>query len=314
MNSTVALVGTGLIGRGWAILFANAGYTVQAYDADPRASTVAHEAIAANLDMLLAEGMIASTRELSARISFLTSMETAVRGASYVQESVTEDIEIKRTTFEKLSRLCGPDVILASSCSSISPERFMATAVTPGRCLIAHPFSPPHLIPLVEIVPTRWTSEQTLSRTHALMAELGQEPVRIHKSVTGFVVNRLQAAVINEALHLVADGVIEPSDLDRCMSHGLGLRWAFIGPFETMELNAANGFRDYVSKFGNVYRAILDDMGIRESWSKAAIDAVELSRRAMLPDLSRIPLRQLWRDNMLVKLAKLFRGAHLGRA
>lgn len=314
MTRTVALLGAGLIGRGWAILFANAGYDVRVYDTGAQAPVTAREAIAANLRVLEAEGMIRDARALLERIAFAPTLKAATEGACYVQESITEDVVAKRAAFEELGSLCAPEVILASSCSGIPPEQFIAGTRARERCLIAHPFSPPHLIPLVELVPTRWTSPVALETTRSLMLSLGQRPVLIHKPVHGFVVNRLQAAVINEALRLVGDEVIDAADLDLCMSQGLGLRWAFMGPFETMELNAPGGFSDYVTKFGGTYRAILTDMGIAGSWSRSAIDTVERARRATLPELQQIPARRLWRDQMLMKLAKLLRGPRLGKA
>jgi L-gulonate 3-dehydrogenase len=312
MSRSVAIVGCGLIGRGWIILFANAGYLVRAYDESEPALARAAEAVQANLQLLEQEGMIDSAEELLSRVRFCAMMKEAVEGAEYVQESVPEVLETKRAVFMELGRLARPDAILASSCSTIPPELFLADVSHCERCLIAHPFSPPHLIPLVELVPTRWTSENTLLRTRELMVELGQAPVLIRKAVVGFAVNRLQAAVINEALALVEEGVIEPADLDLCMSQGLGLRWSFLGPFETMELNAPKGFMEYATKFGGVYRSILDTMRVDRPWSPRAIDAVESWRRAELPAETDVVRRRLWRDHNLMKLAKLFRGPRLG--
>jgi L-gulonate 3-dehydrogenase len=309
---SVGLVGSGLIGRGWMILFANAGYEVRAYDVSDEARASAADAVRANLELLEQEGMIDSAQALLQRIHFCTTMAEAVDGAEYVQESVHEVCAAKRAVFLQLGRIAAPEIVLASSCSTIPPEQFLADVEHRERCLIAHPFSPPHLIPLVELVPTRWTNERTLQRTRELMISLGQTPVLIRKPVVGFAVNRLQAAVINEALSLVDEGVIAPADLDLCVSQGLGLRWAFLGPFETMELNAPKGFMDYASKFGGVYRSILDTMRVDRPWSARAIAAVESWRRAELPSESDVVRRRLWRDHNLMKLAKLFRGPKLG--
>jgi L-gulonate 3-dehydrogenase len=312
MSRSIALVGCGLIGRGWMILFANAGYQVRAYDDSLEALTRASEAVQANLQLLEQESMIDSAAELLSRLRFCSTVAEAVDGVEYVQESVPESRETKRSVFLELGRLAARDAVLASSCSSIPPEEFLADVAHRERCLIAHPFSPPHLIPLVELVPTRWTSEDTLRRTRELMIELGRVPVLIRKAVLGFAVNRLQAAVINEALSLVDEGVIAPADLDLCMSQGLGLRWAFLGPFETMELNAPKGFKDYATKFGGLYRSVLDTMRVDRPWSQHAIDLVESWRRAELPAEADVVRRRLWRDHNLMKLAKLFRGPRLG--
>lgn len=311
MDRAVALIGCGLVGRGWMILFANAGYEVRAYDTSERARRTALDAVKANLELLERERMIASAAELLGRVRLCASLAEATDGAGYVQESVPETVECKRAVFSELGRLAPPHAILASSCSSIPPQQFLEEITGPERCLIAHPFNPPHLIPLVELVPSRLTSEQTLRRTRELLEELGQRPVLINKPVVGFAVNRLQAALINEAISLVADGVIEPEELDLCVSQGLGLRWAFIGPFETMELNAPNGFLDYATKFAATYRSILDTMRVDRPWPTEALARVESWRRTVLPAEGDISRRRLWRDQNLMQLAKLYRGEKL---
>ncbi len=312
MNEPVALVGGGLIGRGWAMLFANAGRNVRIYDADPQASSRAMPAIEANLRLLQQEGMIASAEAVLGRIQFSRKLTDAVEGANWVQESVFEDVNLKGRVFRELGELTGPEVVLASSCSSIPPDTFMADARHRQRCIIAHPFSPPHLIPLVEIVPSSWTSPEVIERTNAQMRALGQRPALIRPPVVGFAVNRLQAAVINEGIALVEDGVISPEDLDACMSQGLGLRWAFLGPFETMELNAPLGFKAYVEKYCGLYRSLLDEMRTDRPWGESAIDAIDQSFRAARPNEDDVTQRRLWRDHNLMRLAKLFRGPRFG--
>ncbi len=312
MSEAVALIGSGLIGRGWAMLFANAGWDVRLFDADPGAAARALPAIAENLRLLEGEAMIASADALMGRIRFTSTLAEAVADASWVQESVFEDAAIKASVFHDLGELTGPDVVLASSCSTIPPDVFLCDVRHRERCLIAHPFSPPHLIPLVEVVPASWTNQDVIARCSAVMESLGQRPVIIRKPVVGFAVNRLQAAVINEGLSLVADGVISPEDLDACMSQGLGLRWAFIGPFETMELNAPEGFKAYVAKFGHVYRNMLDDMRTDLPWSADAVNEIERWRRAAYPKEADVTRRRLWRDHNLMRLSKLFRGPRFG--
>ncbi|MEX1148204.1 MAG: 3-hydroxyacyl-CoA dehydrogenase NAD-binding domain-containing protein, partial [Sphingomonadales bacterium] len=293
-------------------LFANAGWGVALYDHAEGAACEAVKAISRNAALLETEGMIASRDALMERLTIAASLEEVTDSALYVQESVTENAAVKQSVFNELGRITGEDVILASSCSTIPPQAFLEEARHPERCIIAHPFSPPHLIPLVEIVLTRHTSAAVATRTRTLMQEIGQKPVLIRKPVVGFAVNRLQAVVINEALHLVREGVISPQDLDICMSQGLGLRWAFMGPFETMELNAPNGFRDYVTRYGEIYRAILDDVDIETPWRGQAVDLVEAWRRRDYPGADDVTERRLWRDHNLMKLARLFRGPQLG--
>jgi 3-hydroxyacyl-CoA dehydrogenase len=312
MSRIVTLVGSGLIGRGWAMLFANAGWQVHIFDADSDAAARAMPAIEGNLELLHKEGMIDAPSVLMDRIRFSATLPEALEGASWVQESVFEDRDLKARVFREVGELTGADVVLASSCSSIPPDEFMADVRHRERCIIAHPFSPPHLIPLVEMVASSWTSPEVMARADAEMLALGQRPVRIKKPVVGFVVNRLQAAVINEGIALVEDGVISPEDLDACMSQGLGLRWAFIGPFETMELNAPQGFKAYVRKFGHLYRQLLDHMRTDRPWGEAAVDAIEQTFRPAYPTEDDVTRRRLWRDHNLMRLAKLFRGPRFG--
>lgn len=309
---SVAVIGGGLIGRGWSMLFAQAGIEVRMWDAAAGALESARAAIVDNLKMLHGEALIEDASVLVGRIRYCASLEDALEGVSYVQESIVENLEAKHALFRAMGDITDKSVILASSCSSIPPEDFMTGVAFPERALIAHPFSPPHLIPLVEIVATRWTDKGVIEETKRFMREIGQSPVMIKKPVVGFAVNRLQAAVINEALLLVGDGVIEPEDLDLCMSQGLGLRWAFMGPFETMDLNAAKGFGEYLSKYGSLYRALLDDMSTERPWAEAAIEDVEAWRRGAFADEAAVAERRLWRDRNLARLGKLFRGPRLG--
>lgn len=305
MKGQVTLVGTGLIGRGWAILFANSGYTVVLYDKSREATELAFHAIAENLRLMETEELVSDADEVLSRIRTAATLEQAVEDAFYIQESVPEDVAIKKGVFRALGQMTREHVILASSCSTIPPGEFMEGVLEPERCVIVHPFSPPHLVPLVEIVRSQHTSPTVARRASELMREIGQKPVLINKPVVGFVVNRLQAVVINEALRLVRDEVISPEDLDLCMSHGLGTRWAFMGPFETMDLNAPDGFADYIGRYEDVYRSILHDVDMDFSWRGSAMDCVEQWRRQQVPDRAGITRRRLWRDQMLMRMKQL---------
>lgn len=309
MGDRVAIIGTGLIGRGWAILFARAGFDVWLHDRAPGAVEAALTAIAANVLLLQAEQLIDDRATLLARVKPAASLFEAVDGAFYVQESVTEEAAVKAAVFQELGQCADRAAILASSCSTIPPERFMNTVSAPDRCIVAHPFSPPHLVPLVEIVLAPETRPSVAQETVDLMRAIGQRPVLIHKPVVGFAVNRLQAVVINEALRLVRDGVISPEDLDLCMSEGLGRRWAFMGPFETMELNAHDGFKDYATRYSAVYRSILDDVDTRVPWDDDAIASIEAWRRERYPTRADVTERRLWRDHMLMTLGRFLERA-----
>jgi L-gulonate 3-dehydrogenase len=306
----IAVIGCGPIGQGWAQLFARRGFEVRLFDVSKSAAARAQQFIKSSLVDLEREGGDVSPGQSVTRISVAGTLVEAVAGVTYVQECVPEDVSAKAQTFADLGALTDRSVILASSCSSLLPDTFLDRPRFRERCIVAHPFSPPNLIPLVELVMSSWTSEPTLQKARDLLTGLGRRPVVLRKAVPGYVVNRLQAAVIAEALALVRDGVISPEDLDASMKHGLGRRWAFMGPFETMDLNSAGGFAEYVNKFyRDGYRAICDDLKTREPWAPDAIAQVEQWRRAELPDEQALLSRRRWRDRMLVHVARLVTGA-----
>ena len=166
---------------------------------------------------------------------------------------------------------------------------------------MAHPINPPYLVPLVEIVPTPWTSPEITEKARAFMASLQQVPIVLRREVPGFVVNRLQVALLSEAFRLVEDGVIGALDLDRAIADGLGLRWSFMGPFETIDLNAPGGIRDYVQRFGQPFHEIAREQSTPVYWEEPLVAEVERERREMLP-ADQLQVRQRWRDLYLMSI------------
>ena len=297
----VALVGLGTIGRGWAVLFAKAGFEVATYDPDPATFAEARAAIGTTLADMNSFGLIADPVEALARIQPAANTAAAVDGAFFVQESAPERIALKQATLRELDRLIAPDAILSSSCSSLAPDDIFEGVERPGRCIVAHPFNPPHLVPLVELLPSSSTTPAALEATRALMLRLGQTPVVIRKAVPGYVANRLQAAIVNEAMHLVGEGVISAADLDLCMTEALGRRWAFLGPFETMDLNADDGIAGYARNFRHAYEAMGSDLNVAGPWTDDALAQVVAARRSDAP-LDLLKARREWRDRLLMKM------------
>jgi L-gulonate 3-dehydrogenase len=308
VKGRVAVVGTGLIGRGWAVVFARAGYEAALYDAAPGAVDGTLRAIDAGLADLERTGLVGSAAEVRARLRPCASLEEALDGAVYAQESVPEDRDIKARVFAAMDAAAAPGAVLGSSCSAMPGSTFLADVPGRARCLIAHPANPPHLLQVVELVPTPWTSPEALRACRALMAEVGQVPVLLKKEIPGFVMNRLQAAVVNEAMHLVAAGVMDPDDIDRTMRYSIGMRWSFMGPFETMDLNAPDGFKDYATRYGASYEAIGRDLRVAEPWDAGAVEAIEAARRARVPK-GAVGERHAWRDRRLMALR-----AHMAQA
>jgi L-gulonate 3-dehydrogenase len=215
---------------------------------------------------------------------------------------------VKRRVFAKLDALALRSAVLASSTSAILPSRF--TEALPGRerALVVHPINPPYLIPAVEIVPAPWTDAAVVEGTAALMRSMGHAPIVMKREIDGFVMNRLQGALLEEAFRLVAEGYASVEDVDIGIRDGLALRWSFIGPFETIDLNAPGGVRDYANRYQGIYEQIFPSSQWRADWSGPVMDAIEADRRKRLP-ADRLAARQVWRDRRLMALA-----AHKARA
>jgi 3-hydroxyacyl-CoA dehydrogenase len=304
---TVAVIGTGLIGRAWAIVFARAGFTVRLWDRDEAAVASAQAFVAARLPELHAAGLLHDApAQVQARIAACGTLQDAVAGAVWVQESGPERADRKAKLFAALDESAPAAAILASSSSGIPASAFTEDVPGRHRCLVAHPVNPPYLVPVVELCPSPWTSDKTVVAARALMTRAGMVPATVRREVAGFVLNRLQIALVAEAFRLVADGVVSPADLDATVKHGLGLRWSFMGPFETIDLNAPGGVADYFARYGALYEAVENEMTPCQFTPELVRD-VEDARRAVLP-LEEQPARQEWRDRQLMALL-----AHKGR-
>lgn len=297
----IAIIGTGLIGRSWAMVFARAGHPVRIWDAEPRAAAAALGIIAERLGDLAAAGLLADAPDtVAARITAAASMAECLEGAVYVQENGPERLEPKRALFAAMDALCGPDVILASSTSGIPASAFTEALPGRARCLVAHPVNPPYLVPLVELVGAPWTAPEVIARARTLMDSVRQVAVVAHKETRGFVLNRLQAALVAEAFRLVRDGVMSVEDVDACVKHGLGLRWAFMGPFETCDLNAPGGIPDYAERYGPLLSQLTSEMPAYD-FDAATVARVAAERRALVPAAG-LADRAAWRDRELMAL------------
>jgi L-gulonate 3-dehydrogenase len=299
---TVAIVGTGLIGRSWAIVFARAGWDVRIMDPSAEQLAAAPRLIREGLDKLAAHGLADDPEAAAQRVSPAVSIEEVVRGAELVQESGPEVLDIKRELFAELDRLAPADAILASSTSAIVASRFTEDLAYRERCLVGHPVNPPHLVPLVEVCGAPWTAPETVERAKSIYEAIGQVPIVVHKETEGFVLNRLQGALLSEALRLVGEGVVGPHDLDKTLKDGLGLRWSFMGPLETIELNAPGGIADYCARYGGFYRRLAADSATPETWDAANVARI-LSAWGIPPDKETLAAKSAWRDAHLAALA-----------
>ena len=301
MNRHVAIVGAGFIGRAWAIVFARAGFSVAVYDAVDTALAQCQRLLLENISDLAEHGLISEApATVLARIRTETTLPAALKGACLVQECAYETLEIKRAVFAELDRYAAPDTILASSTSWLKASEFSEGLAGRARVLVAHPVNPPYLIPLVELAPATWTDAAVLASAKTIYQEAGQVPVVLHKEITGFLLNRIQAAVLNEALNLYADGFASMEDMDLVLKNGLGMRWSFMGPFETIDLNAPQGLMDYAERYGSTFREVAADQATNP-WNRDTMAQLHAQRREVLP-AGDMQARARWRDRRLMAL------------
>ncbi|WP_237476504.1 3-hydroxyacyl-CoA dehydrogenase [Lichenibacterium dinghuense] len=298
-----AIIGAGLVGRAWAISFARAGHEVRLWDRDPAAVPAALAFAEGVLPDLAAHGLLggAEPAAVRARLTAHADLAEALDGVEHAQESAPERVEVKRALFSELDRLAPAAATLASSTSALLPSAFQEHVAGRARCLVCHPINPPYLVPAVEVVPSRWTAPETMERAAAFMRGCGQSPLVMKREVDGFIMNRLQGALLEECFRLVADGIASAEDVDAGLRDGLALRWSFMGPFETIDLNAPGGVRDYAERYGGMYERMFPSMQRRVDWAGPVMDGVEADRAARLPRAG-LAERQLWRDRRLMAL------------
>jgi L-gulonate 3-dehydrogenase len=270
----VAIVGAGLIGRAWAAIFARAGWNVRLTDPDVPTLRAAPRLIRGELHALARHGLAVEPDRAVARVSAAGNLEEAVRDVEFVQENGPEKVEDKRRIFAQLDKIAPKDALLVSSTSAITASRFTETLPGRARCLVGHPVNPPHLVPLVELCGAPWTSPDAIDRARNVYREIGQVPVVINREINGFVLNRLQGALLAEAFRLVGEGYISAKDLDHTVKDGLGLRWSFLGPLETIELNAPGGIADYCARYTGFYKELASAAAGPEVYESPNVDRV----------------------------------------
>jgi len=303
MPKRVAVIGAGTIGASWAAYFLARGFEVGAYDPLPNGEAFARRFIDnawPTLEKLKAVQPGADRK----RFEFFKEPVAAVKGAEFVQESGPEREDLKIELFATLDAVLPPETVIATSSSGLLISRVSAKCRHPQRCVIGHPFNPPHLIPLVEVVGGAKTSSEAITKAMNFYRDIGKHPIHIRKEVRGHVANRLQAALWREAVHLVADGVVSVADADAAIAYGPGLRWALMGPHLTFHMaGGEGGMTHFMSHIGPAIQGWMDDLGqtrLTPEVQKAIIDGVtaEAAGRSMA-DLQR------WRDRKLIEILKV---------
>lgn len=300
---SVAVVGAGLVGLGWAIVFSRAGLPVTIFDASAEARAAALGRLEASLLDMEAAGLLDNVADILGRMRVVETLAEAVADADYVQESVFERVNVKADIANAIGPLLKSGAVVGSSSSGIPASAFTEHAENRDRFLIVHPVNPPQLIPLVELVPAPWTDAAIVPAIRSFMKEVGQVPIVVNREVEGFILNRLQGALLNEAWALFEEGYASVEDIDLTVSHGLGFRWSFMGPFETIDLNAPGGVADYARRLGPLYHGIAKARSNPRPWNEDLVARVEGERRAKLA-LEQLPERSAWRDRRLMALLR----------
>lgn len=305
ISSHVSVIGGGSIGVAFAIVFAKAGIDVKLVEPSARRrSTIPGEVeskLALLRDHLLLENSMADVRR---RISIHSELASAVTGAALVQECVPEDVEMKQALFRQLESLTGGECVLASSSSFMPSSSSAADSEALDRTLVAHPGNPPFAIPVIELVPNPRTSDVAIRRANDLYRSADLSPVLVKQEIDGFIFNRIQGAVLREAYSLVRDGIASVEDVDTVVRDGLGRRWSFMGPFETVDLNTRGGIAVHAEKMGTAYHRMGVERGDQSEWTSELVDVVVSQRREQLP-LDDWEDRVAWRDEHLLRQARL---------
>lgn len=300
----IAIVGSGLIGRAWATVFCSHGWTTALYDPVPGVAEAAKAHIAKNLKELADLDLVKDAKGSAKNLVACATLAEALKGCALVQENGPEKVEAKIAIHTEIDALAPPSAIVVSSTSFMFSSLWARDLKHRSRVLVAHPVNPPHLVPIVELCPAPWTDPKVVEKARVIYEKVGQVPITVRKEIDGFVLNRLQAVLMAEAFDLVGSGVVSPEDLDKTIKDGLGLRWSFMGPFETIELNAPEGIPDYNQRYG----PSLTSLTGRKVFTKAN-EAAIMAEWPGEQSPERIARLSKWRDGRLAALKAHKRGA-----
>lgn len=246
---TAAIIGGGVIGGGWAARFLLMGWNVRVFDPDPEAERKVDEVLANARRSL--PGLSDNAMPAEGALSFHATMEEAVTGASWIQESVPERLALKHKVYAAVQAVCASDAVIGSSTSGFKPSELQEGAARPGQIVVAHPFNPVYLLPLVELVPSAACSQETLDAAKTILRSIGMYPLHVRKEIDAHIADRFLEAVWREALWLIKDGVATTEEIDNAIRYGFGLRWGQMGLFETYRIAGGEaGMAHFIEQFG----------------------------------------------------------------
>jgi carnitine 3-dehydrogenase len=299
----IGLVGTGSVGSGWAAIYLARGFEVIACDPAPDAETRLRDFIASTWDALQRIGFATEERMPAEKLSFVAGARAVAASSDFVQENAPENLALKQAVYAEIEDTAPPTLVIGSSTGGIPPTQLQAKMRNPERLIVCHPFNPPHLIPLIEIIGGERTAPEVLDWALRFFTALGKKPIRVDKEVTAFLTNRLQFALLREAVHCVAEGIASPQAIEDAMRYGLGPRWAVMGALTTFTLAGGEGGMPHVLKIAPELQKWMDACGTPkltdpEVQKKLIAAAEEITRGRPLPDLI------AWRNERLVDLLR----------
>ena len=281
MNN-IGICGAGLIGASWAIGFANAGFKCLVYDANEKSiKNFEKTSDQLLLDLKTLDSKI-DVNKIKSNISLNCTIKEICTDTILIQESIIEDLDAKQQIFKELDKLSSKNTILASSSSYLLISKISELVEHRHRCINAHPALPPHVVPFVEVVGSDYTSSQIVQEAINLYKKANYAAIVVNKETEGFVLNRLQGALLNEAVRLHEGGYASMEDIDIALKHALGIRWAFMGPFEIMDLNAPEGIKDSFSRYKSGIQNLAREQNSIPEYSEEYLNKLENEQRKRL--------------------------------
>ena len=292
----IGICGGGLIGASWALGFSSSKYKVFVHDNNKKVRDKFLEILKSLYEDLSIIKNI-SFDEIESNIIICDTIEEICTDSTLIQESIIEDLKLKKAIFIELEKFSNKETILASSSSYLLPSKISSQIIHKNRCIVAHPALPPHVVPFVEICPSEKTSDVTIQKAKKIYKSAEYIPIVLKKEIEGFVLNRLQGALLNEAVRLHEEGYASIEDIDVSLKHALGIRWAFLGPFEIMDLNAPGGIKDSFTRYRPGIKNLAEQQNSIPDYSDNYILKLEKEQR--------LRLKSSDRDNRIKKRNKL---------
>lgn len=294
----IVILGAGSIGLSFSAAFTDAGADVTLCEPDSACRDAAPGGVSFQRDAMQLAGL---ARELDGRLCVVGTAQDQIANAHLIIECGPENLQVKRQIFSDLLTMAGPQTVLATASSAIPASQIVPGAADQARCIVAHPVNPPAVLRVLELVPAPGTSAVIMSDAELLFAYAGFQTVRLSREIEGFVLNRLQGAVLREAYRLVDEGVIDVAGVETVMRLGLGPRWALSGPFETVDLNTPGGIAAHAARMGPAYARMGRERGETVDWHDALVAHVASAREAAVPAEKR-PDRVAWRARAVARL------------